>query len=82
MNNTIAGNKLADTLELLILDMKEDYNTRTMQGRSARLGRAWPTTVAVQTLSQQFVQKALAAIHLYRTQTGTQRVRPAAAVID
>ena len=77
MNNTIAGNELADTLELLLLDMKEDYNTQTMKGRSARLGRAWPTTVAVQTSSQQFVQKALAAIHLYRTQTGTQRVRPA-----
>ena len=82
MNNTIAGNKLADTLELLIFDMKEDYNTQTMQGHSARLGRAWPTTVAVQTPSQQFMQKALAAIHLYRTHTGTQSVRPAAALIE
>ena len=82
MNNTIAGNKLADTLELLLLDMKEDYNTQTMQGRSARLGRAWPTTVAVQTPSQRFVQEGLAAIHLYRIRTGTQRVRPAATVID
>ena len=73
MNNTIAGNELADTLELLLLDMNEGYGTQAM---------TWPTTGAVQTPSQQFVQKALAAIHLYRTQTGTQRVRPAAAVID
>ena len=73
MNNTIAGNELADTLELLLLDLAEGYDTRAM---------TWPTAVAVQTPSQQFVQKALAAIHLYRIQTGTQRVRPAAAVID
>ena len=74
MNNTIAGNELADTLELLLLDMNENYNTR-MSG-------PWPTTVAVQTPSQRFVQEGLAAIHLYRIRTGTQRARPAAAVID
>ena len=73
MNNTIAGNELADTLELLFLDMNEGYDTRAM---------TWPTTVAVQTPSQRFVQEGLAAIHLYRIRTGTQRVRPAAAVID
>jgi len=67
MNNTIAGNTLADTLELLILDMNEDY---TMNG-------PWPTTAAAQTPTQRFMQEALVAIHLYRTQTGTQRVRPA-----
>ena len=73
MNNTIAGNELADTLELLLLDMNENYNTR-MSG-------PWSTTVAVQTPSREFMQEALAAIHVYRVRTGTQRVRPAPAVI-
>ena len=74
-NNTTAGNELADTLELLLLDLAEGYDTRAMNG-------TWPTTVAVQTPSQQFVQEAMAAIHVYRVRTGTQRVRPATAVID
>ena len=74
-NNTTAGNELADTLELLLLDLAEGYDTRAMNG-------LWPTTVAVQTPSHQFVQEALAAIHVYRVRTGTQRVRPATAVID
>ena len=73
MNNTIAGNELADTLELLLLDMNENYNTR--------MSVPWPTTVAAQTPSREFVQEALAAIHVYRVRTGTQRVRPATAVI-
>ena len=63
MNNTIAGNELADTLELLLLDMNEGYGTQAMNGPP-------------------FVEEALAAIHLYRVRTGTQRVRPATAVID
>ena len=66
MNNTIAGNELADTLELLFLDMNEGYDTRAM---------TWPTTVAVQTPSQRFVQEGLAAIHLYRIRTGTHSGR-------
>ena len=74
MNNTIAGNELADTLELLLLDMNEEYNTQPMNG-------PWPTTVAVQTPSREFVQEALAAIHVYRVRTGTERVRPATAVV-
>ena len=74
-NNTIAGNELADTLELLLLDLAEGYDTRAMNG-------LWPTTVAVQTPSHQFVQEALAAIHVYRVRTGTQRVRSVAARAD
>ena len=72
MNKTIAGNELADTLELLLLDLAEGYDTPPI----------WPTTVAAQAPPHQFVQEALAAIHIYRIRTGTQRIRPATAVID
>ena len=72
MNNTTAGNELADTLELLLLDLTEGYDTQSI----------WPTTVAAQAPPHQFVQEALAAIHVYRIRTGTQRIRPATAVID
>ena len=71
-NNTIAGNELADTLENLLLDIAEGYNTQPMNS-------LWPTTVSAHTPTREFVQEALAAIHVYRVRTGTQRVRPVAA---
>ena len=73
MNKATAGNELADTLELLLIDVAEGYD---------RDQSIWPTTVAAQTPSHQFVQDALAAIHVYRIRTGTQRVRPVAARAD
>ena len=73
MNKATAGNELADTLELLLIDLAEGYD---------RHQSIWPSTVAVQTPSRQFVQDALAAIHVYRIRTGTQRVRPVAARAD
>ena len=76
MNNTIAGNELADTLELLFLDLAEEQPTNepTLSHWSYHIS-------TTQTPSQQLVQDGLAAIQLYRDRTGTQRVRPAAAVI-
>ena len=75
MNNTIAGNELADTLELLLLDLAEGQPTN-----EPTLSH-WSYHISTTTPSQQFVQDGLAAIHLYRDRTGTQRVRPAAAVV-
>ena len=73
MNKATAGNELADTLELLLIDLAEGYD---------RDQSIWPTTVAAHTPSRQFVQDALAAIHVYLFRTGTQRVRPVAARAD
>ena len=75
MNNTIAGNELADTLELLLLDLAEGQPT------NAPTLSHWSYHISTTTPSQQFVQDGLAAIQLYRDRTGTQRVRPAAAVV-
>jgi len=75
MNKTTAGNELADTLENLLLDIAEGYNTQPMNS-------LWPTTVSTHTPTREFVQEALAAIHVYRVRTGTQRVRPVAARAD
>jgi len=75
MNKTTAGNELADTLENLLLDIAEGYNTQPMNS-------LWPTTVSAHTPTREFVQEALAAIHVYRVRTGTQRVRPVAARAD
>ena len=75
MNNTTAGNELADTLENLLLDIAEGYTTQPMNS-------LWPTTVSAHTPTREFVQEALAAIHVYRVRTGTQRVRPVAARAD
>ena len=75
MNKTTAGNELADTLENLLLDIAEGYNTQPMNS-------LWPTTVSAHTPTREFVQEALAGIHVYRVRTGTQRVRPVAARAD
>ena len=75
MNKTTAGNELADTLENLLLDIAEGYTTQPMNS-------LWPTTVSAHTPTREFVQEALAAIHVYRVRTGTQRVRPVAARVD
>ena len=75
MNNTTAGNELADTLENLLLDIAEGYTTQPMNS-------LWPTTVSAHTPTREFVQEALAAIHVYRVRTGTQRVRPVTARVD
>jgi len=75
MNKTTAGNELADTLENLLLDIAEGYTTQPMNS-------LWPTTVSAHTPTREFVQEALAAIHVYRVRTGTQRVRPVAARAD
>ena len=72
-NNTIAGNELADTLELMLLDLAEGYDKDQS---------IWPTTVSAHTHTREFVQEALAAIHVYRVRTGTQRVRPVAPRAD
>ena len=80
-NNTTAGNELADTLELLLLDMTEGYETRPM----SRHKRYRTRTDSVQdgpAFLYQMVQDGMAAIHGYRVRTGTQRIRPATAVID
>jgi len=61
MNNIAAANELADTLELLLLDLTEGWDKRY----------AYPG----------WIQEGLEAIHRYRVRTGTQRVRPAAAVV-
>ena len=74
-NSTIVGNELADTLENLLLDIAEGYTTQPMNS-------LWPTTVSAHTPTREFVQEALAAIHVYRVRTGTQRVRPVAARAD
>ena len=70
-----AGNDLADTLELLLLDLTEGYNTQPMYRTRTNLVQDGPTFL------QQMVQDGMAAIHRYRVRTGTQRVRPAAAVV-
>ena len=76
MNNTIAGNELADTLELLLLDLAEG------QPSNEHILSHWSYHISTtQTQLQQLVQDGLAAIQLYRERTGTQRVRPAAAVV-
>ena len=74
-NTTIAGNELADTLELMLLDLAEGYTTQPRN-------ELWPTTVSAHTPTREFVQEALAAIHVYRVRTGTQRVRSVAARAD
>ena len=70
-----AGNDLADTLELLLLDLTEGYNTQPMYRTRTNLVQDGPTFL------QQMVQDGMAAIHRYRVRTGTPRVRPAAAVV-
>ena len=75
MIKTTAGNELADTLENLLLDIAEGYTTQPMNS-------LWPTTVSAHTPTREFVQEALAAIHVDRVRTGTQRVRPVAARAD
>ena len=79
-NNTTAGNELADTLELLLLDMTEGYETQPM----SRHKRYRTRTDSVQdgpAFLYQMVQDGMAAIPRYRVRTGTQRVRPAAAIV-
>jgi hypothetical protein len=69
------GNELADTLELLFLDLTEGYNTQAMYRTR---------TESVQdgsTFLHQMMQDGLSAIHRYRVRTGTRRVRPAAAIV-
>jgi len=75
LQSTAAGNDLADTLELLLLDLTEGYNTQPMYRTRTNLVQDGPTFL------QQMVQDGMAAIHRYRVRTGTQRVRPAAAVV-
>ena len=75
LQSTAAGNDLADTLELLLLDLTEGYNTQPLYRTRTNLVQDGPTFL------QQMVQDGMAAIHRYRVRTGTQRVRPAAAVV-
>ena len=75
LQSTAAGNDLADTLELLLLDLTEGYNTQPMYRTRTNLVQDGPTFL------QQMVQDGMAAIHRYRVRTGTQRVRPATAVV-
>ena len=75
LQSTAAGNDLADTLELLLLDLTEGYNTQPTYRTRTNLVQDGPTFL------QQMVQDGMAAIHRYRVRTGTQRVRPAAAVV-